>query len=68
MKWPLVNLPEICRPRQWPTIQKTEMLASGFVVYGANGPIGFYSSYNHEEPTVLITCRGATSGLIVVSG
>lgn len=66
MKWPMVNLPEICRPRQWPTIQKTEMLASGFVVYGANGPIGFYSSYNHEEPTVLITCRGATCGSINV--
>ena len=42
------------------------MLASGFVVYGANGPIGFYSSYNHEEPTVLITCRGATCGSINV--
>lgn len=66
MKWPLVNLPEICRPRQWPTIQKTEMLASGFVVYGANGPIGFYSSYNHEKPTILITCRGATCGSINV--
>lgn len=67
MKWPLVNLPDICRPRQWPTIQKTEMLASGFVVYGANGPIGYYSAYNHEEPTVLITCRGATCGSINVS-
>ena len=42
------------------------MQASGFVVYGANGPIGFYSSYNHEEPTVLITCRGATCGSINV--
>jgi type I restriction enzyme S subunit len=40
------------------------MQASGFIVYGANGPIGFYSSYNHEEPTVLITCRGATCGSI----
>ena len=64
MNWPVVNLPEICRPRQWPTIQKTQMLASGYTLYGANGPIGYYSEYNHEEPTVLITCRGATCGTI----
>ena len=34
----------------------------GFPVYGANGIIGYYSEYNHEEKTLLITCRGATCG------
>lgn len=66
MKWPLVNLPEVCRPKQWPTIQKSEMLAAGYPVYGANGRIGNYSTYNHENPTILITCRGATCGSINV--
>ena len=64
MSWPLIKIPTICRPRQWPTIPKTDLLTSGFPVYGANGQIGYYSEYNHENPTVLITCRGATCGTI----
>jgi len=37
-------------------------MKSGYPVYGANGVIGFYNEYNHEKPTLLITCRGATCG------
>ncbi len=66
MSWPVVDLTNVCRPKQWPTISKSDLLASGFPVYGANGRIGFYSEYNHEEPTILITCRGATCGTINV--
>jgi type I restriction enzyme, S subunit len=66
-KWPVVPLHEICRPTQWPTISQEELTAWGFPVYGANGVIGRYPSYNHEFPTVLITCRGATCGTINVS-
>ncbi len=64
--WKTENLLKICSPRQWPTISSRELLPSGFPVYGANGRIGFYSSFNHEKPTVLITCRGATCGTINV--
>lgn len=64
--WPTENLLKICSPRQWPTISSRELLESGFPVYGANGRIGFYDSFNHEKPTVLITCRGATCGTINV--
>ena len=66
MSWSLVNLPAICRPKQWPTIPKSELLSSGYPVFGANGRIGYYSEYNHEDPTILITCRGATCGSINV--
>lgn len=66
MSWSDVLLSDICRPRQWPTISKKELLESGYPVFGANGKIGFYSEYNHEEPTILITCRGATCGAINV--
>jgi restriction endonuclease S subunit len=64
--WPVENLLKICSPKQWPTISSKEILESGYPVYGANGKIGFYDSYNHEFPTVLITCRGATCGTINV--
>lgn len=65
--WPTELLTKICEPRQWPTISQKDLTKDGYIVYGANGPIGFYSSYNHEDPTVLITCRGATCGTINVS-
>ena len=65
--WSTELLTKVCEPRQWPTISQKELTESGFTVYGANGPIGFYSEYNHAEPTVLITCRGATCGTINVS-
>lgn len=66
MKFIEVSLTEICRPRQWPTVPKSQLEESGYPVYGANGQIGFYSNYNHEHKTVLITCRGATCGTINV--
>lgn len=65
-RWPMRKLVDLCFPKQWPTISQEELTESGFPVYGANGRIGFYHSYNHEHPTVLITCRGATCGTINV--
>ena len=63
----LKKLTEICSPKQWKTISQTEMLPEGYPVYGANGIIGYYNEYNHENPTVLITCRGATCGTLNIS-
>ena len=59
-----VLLISICRPKQWKTISTNELIEKGYPVYGANGKIGFYNTYTHENPTVLITCRGATCGTI----
>ena len=61
-----VSLFSLCRPKQWPIIKATQFTESGYPVYGANGRVGFYPEYNHEEPTILITCRGATCGTINV--
>ena len=36
-------------------------------MYGANGIIGRYDKYNHDEPEVIITCRGATCGTINIT-
>jgi type I restriction enzyme, S subunit len=66
VKWPMVALHDICRPKQWPTISSTELRNHGYPVYGANGKIGHYDKYTHEQPTILITCRGATCGTINV--
>jgi len=65
--WITVNLFEISRPTQWKTISISELKPEGYLVYGANGLIGFYDKYTHEKPTVMITCRGASCGNIHVS-
>lgn len=36
-------------------------------MYGANGIIGFFDEYNHANPTIAITCRGATCGNIHIT-
>ena len=63
-----VKLVEICNPKQWKTLSTQELIENGnFPVYGANGIIGYYNIYNHENETVLITCRGATCGNVHIS-
>ena len=62
-----VKLTEICQPKQWNTLPKSKLEKRGYPVYGANGIIGYYNEYNHEYPTILITCRGATCGTVNIS-
>ncbi len=38
-----------------------------YPVYGANGVIGRYHQFNHDEAQLLITCRGATCGSVNMS-
>ena len=41
-----------------------ELTEEGFPVFGANGIIGFYSSFLYKEPKIIISCRGAASGVV----
>ena len=67
-EWETVPFLEACDAYQPKTISKSELVADGaYPVYGANGVIGRYSKYNHDEPQLLITCRGATCGTVNVS-
>ena len=59
-----VKLTDICKPKQWKTIPMDELLPNGFPVYGANGIIGYYNEFNHENSVICITCRGATCGRV----
>lgn len=66
-EWPRPLLTDLVTPKQWKTISTKELLDDGYVIYGANGKIGFYSEYTHEKPTLMITCRGATCGNLHIS-
>jgi type I restriction enzyme S subunit len=66
--WVKSTLAETCEMYQPKTISAKEMTSDGpYPVYGANGIIGRYSQFNHAEPQLLITCRGATCGSVNIS-
>ena len=49
------------------TIATSELEENGYFVYGANGIIGHYHSYNHEQSQICITCRGNTCGQVTLT-
>ena len=68
MSWIETNLGECCELYQPQTITTKDLIEDGkYLVYGANGVIGRYNKYNHEEPQLLVTCRGATCGAVNIS-
>jgi len=59
------QLSEVAEMYQPKTISANELIENGeYVVYGANGVIGRYDKFNHADPEVLVTCRGATCGTV----
>ena len=68
MEWQIKKLGEVCEIYQPQTITSSDITTQGpFKVFGANGVIGYYSKYNHEDAEVLVTCRGATCGTLNMS-
>lgn len=67
--WRWVRLGEVCELYQPQTISMEEMLAypGPYYVFGANGIIGTFGKFNHEDSEVLVTCRGATCGTVNMS-
>jgi len=66
--WRSLALGESCKMYQPRTISTAEMIEGArYPVYGANGVIGSYDKFNHENSEVLVTCRGATCGAVNVS-
>ena len=56
---PLNELTELVYGKLLPT---SDLLPTGFPVFGANGIIGCFSKYLYEDEMLLISCRGAYSG------
>lgn len=44
-----------------------KLTKDGFPVFGSNGQIGYYTSYMYDTPQILISCRGASSGVVNIS-
>jgi len=46
------------------TISSDKLTQYGYTVWGANGIIGCFDQYNHEDWQVIVTCRGSTCGKV----
>ena len=63
--WSDCVLGDICEMYQPKTLGLNELSEdSEYKVYGANGIIGHYSSYNHENSEIAMACRGNSCGTI----
>jgi type I restriction enzyme S subunit len=66
--WIEIEINEVANLYQPKTISSKMLVADGkYPVYGANGIIGNYDHYNHENEEFLITCRGATCGNVHIT-
>ncbi|MCS5693236.1 restriction endonuclease subunit S [Cyanobium sp. FGCU-6] len=63
--WIETTLGEVCEMYQPKTIGLKDLIPNGqYPVFEANGIIGHYDKFNHEEPQLLTTCRGVTCGAV----
>ena len=66
--WIRRSLGDCCEMYQPKTISSKPLVEDGgYPVYRANGVIGRYDQFNHEDSQLMITCRGATCGSLNVS-
>ncbi|VEI57379.1 protein HsdA [Pasteurella multocida] len=66
--WEVKKLGEIADLYQPKTLSENELLENGkYLVYGANGIIGRYDEFNHEQSVVAIACRGNSCGTINIT-
>ena len=62
--WISIEMQAVGELYQPMTISEIDLTDTGYTVYGANGEIGFYHTYNHEQSEIAITCRGSTCGQV----
>lgn len=48
-------------------LEVENLTENGYPVFGSNGQIGYFSEYIYEKPQILISCRGASSGVVNIS-
>lgn len=62
-EWNVSKFSDVTEMYQPKTIPTNELISDGqYNVFGANGIIGKYDKYNHEENEIAVCCRGAACG------
>lgn len=65
--WKIKRYEEELNIRYGKGLSTEQLKEEGYPVFGSNGQIGFYDSYMYEDPQILISCRGASSGIVNIS-
>lgn len=66
--WEVKSLGEVADLYQPQTLSEKDLISNGkYFVYGANGIIGKYNEYNHENPMIAVACRGNSCGVINIT-
>ena len=63
-EWKTTGIGEVAKVYQPKTIGSDVFTDSGYPVFGANGQVGYFHSFNHEKWQTLVTCRGSTCGTV----
>ena len=61
------KLGELCKIKYGKGLPTTKIEKDGYPVYGGNGIIGYYHDFMYDDSQVLISCRGAASGNVIIS-
>lgn len=61
------KLGKLCNIKYGKGLPTTKIEIDGYPVYGGNGIIGYYHEYMYEKSQILISCRGAASGNVIIS-
>ena len=67
LNWEREHLNKICNIVYGKGLPTNELLNNGYIVYGGNGPIGFYDKYLYKDRMVIVSCRGAASGNVIAT-
>lgn len=66
--WEVKKIIDIANLYQPKGISEKELNPNGrYLVFGANGVIGKYNEYNHEEREIAVCCRGASCGKFLMT-
>nr|WP_296707767.1 restriction endonuclease subunit S [Eubacterium sp.] len=66
--WQKTSLDKIATLYQPQTLSGNDLISNGkYFVYGANGIIGRYNEYNHEQQQIAVACRGASCGVLTMT-
>lgn len=66
-KWKIKRYEDELNIRYGKGLATEQLQEKGYPVFGSNGQIGFYKSYMYDKPQILISCRGASSGVVNIS-
>jgi len=65
--WKINVLGEFLNIKYGKNLPTSKITNVGYPVYGGNGVIGKYKEFLYKEPQILISCRGAASGKVIIS-